>query len=274
MESSQLLRWLAEDPTAPVDLAEVALAIAKDEYPNLDVSSQLVRIDNLADVLAPRVSSGSLMERLGELCDFLFEEIGFQGNSSDYYDPRNSYLNQVLDRKLGIPITLSLLAMLVGQRAGMDIVGIGLPGHFIAMARQEEQTILFDPFHGGQVLTVEACAELASAITGTPLRVEQLPLAPVSPAALVQRLLRNLRNIYENQSDWPRTARTLDRLRLLSPNDVALHRDLGAAYLGASQPGKAIPWLQSYLRAEPTATDAPQVQLLLQRARTEIARWN
>src|SRR2546426_798558 len=120
------LQTLADDPTAPLDIAEVALLLATDEYPHLDYDLYTRRIDDLASAVSS-LSADDLESRTAEFASVLFEKEGFAGNSGDYYDPRNSYLNHVIDRRLGIPISLSVLAMAVGQRAGLQVEGIGLP---------------------------------------------------------------------------------------------------------------------------------------------------
>src|SRR5438128_2597262 len=159
-----LLQQLAQDPAADVDLAEVALLLAADEYPDLDVASYLARLDDLAARLRPQLVD-ELAVNIAALSHFLFEDEGFAGNAVDYYDPRNSYFNDVLDRKLGIPITLSMLAMAIGRRVGIDIVGVGLPGHFIAKAIHGSVEVLFDPFHGGQILAPSECETLIESVT-------------------------------------------------------------------------------------------------------------
>ena len=149
MKLSSVLAALAADPHAPTDLARVALLIARDAYSDMSPRAYLRRIDRLADQLRPRLT-GSLAARTAELSAFLFEECGFAGNTEHYYDPRNSYLNKVLDRQVGLPIALSVLAVAVGTRAGLKVVGVGLPGHFIAKAVAGGEEVLFDPFNGGQ----------------------------------------------------------------------------------------------------------------------------
>src|SRR4051812_8800187 len=165
MKLSDILATLADDPTHPVDLARVALLIARDAYSQMSPRAYLRRLDRLAEQVRPRLT-GSLAARAANLSSFLFEECGFAGNADRYYDPRNSYLNKVIDRQVGLPITLSLVAMAVGQRAGLRVVGVGLPGHFVAKAVGDGEEVLFDPFHGGQFLDPDACEELVGAITG------------------------------------------------------------------------------------------------------------
>src|SRR2546430_14052765 len=133
-----------------IDLAAAALAVARIEYPDLAPERSLAKLDDLA--ARSRVPKrGDGRRAVARLRDFLFEEQGFRGNADDYYDPRNSCLNDVLDRQLGIPITLAVLTMEVGRRVGLDIAGVGLPGHFIVSAAVGGRSVLLDPFHGGAV---------------------------------------------------------------------------------------------------------------------------
>ena len=140
-----------------IPLARAALLIAAAEQPALDVDRQLARLDDLAEAAAPRGDGHDELRRLHRLREFLFEERGFAGDRSDYFDPRNSYLNHVLDRRLGIPITLSLVLIEVGRRLGLEMEGVGLPGHFITGIRIGGDHVLLDPFNRGALLTVETC---------------------------------------------------------------------------------------------------------------------
>src|SRR5262249_52059023 len=204
----------------------------------------------------------------------LFHEMGFRGNVQDYYDPRNSYLNEVLDRRTGLPITLAVLAMAVGQRAGLAIAGVGLPGHFVALAQSDGQGILFDPFHGGRQLPPTDCETLVRQTTGqsfqaTPEQLRALPLR-----MLIIRLLTNLKALYLGQNDYLRAARVMERLRQLSPEDLLQRRDLGISLLQAGQPSRAIAHLAAYLTAEPSRPDADKVRRLLNEAYKAVSPWN
>jgi regulator of sirC expression with transglutaminase-like and TPR domain len=269
----QLLRELADDPNAPLDVAEVALYLAADEYPDLFIPDYLQQLDDLADG-ADSYAGGAWEERVAGLCYYLFDEEGFVGNTADYYDPCNSYMNDVLDRRLGLPITLSVLAMSVGARLGLDIVGIGLPGHFIAKAEHGSEALLFDPFHGGQFLTIEACEQLVQAVTGHPFQLTTAALTATPNAMIVMRMLNNLKNIYAQRDDYRRTARILQRQRQLAPNDLTLRRDLGITLVRAEQPGPALDHLHAYLKAASAAPDAADIRTLLAQAKRDIARWN
>src|SRR5712692_3228647 len=152
MNLESALSQLARDPVAPLDLAELALQLARDEYPELDVEAYLSQLAGMAHE-ARQYLRGSLDVRVSGLCRYLFHDLGFRGNTQSYYEPRNSYLNEVLDRRTGLPILLATVAMAVGERAGLHVVGVGLPGHFVAKAIENGREVLFDPFHGGRPLS-------------------------------------------------------------------------------------------------------------------------
>jgi regulator of sirC expression with transglutaminase-like and TPR domain len=274
MDLDVTLAALAADPNEPVDLAELALHLARDEYPDLDVPTYLARLDALADELRPRLT-GSLSARTAELSQLLFEEHGFAGNEGDYYNARNSYLNDVLDRRLGLPITLSVLAVAVGTRAGLDVVGVGLPGHFVAKSSDASgHDILFDPFHGGQFLDADGCEQLVSAVTGRPFTLTAEATVPTPPGLIAARMLNNLKGVYLRGADFGRAARVMERLVQLDPDDPVQRRDLGVSLVHADRPGRAIGHLRLYLDRVPGADDAEAVRGFLDRATAEVARWN
>jgi regulator of sirC expression with transglutaminase-like and TPR domain len=267
------LTLLSQNPNASLDLGELALLLARDEYPALDVEAYLSELDGMAHEARPHLR-GPLLQRVKALCRYLFHDLGFRGNRKNYYDARNSYLNDVLDRRIGIPIALSAVAMAVGQRAGLEVVGVGLPGHFIAKASQDGEEVLFDPFHGGRRLTPEKCQRLVEEATGKPFEVNENALRPVPLATMVFRMLNNLKAVYLRDSDYLRAVRIIERLRQLAPNDPLQCRDLGATLLQAGHAGRAIDHLQAYLHAQPKAVDAVVVEKLLNQARASVARWN
>jgi regulator of sirC expression with transglutaminase-like and TPR domain len=171
-----------DDETLPLD--EAALLIAAHAYPSLDLASELERLDRLA--------AGCPGDELDVVLEYLFGECGFTGNRLEYYDPRNSFLNDVVERRLGIPITLAVVAMEVGRRVGLPLLGVGMPGHFLV----RYGPVLVDPFTGGRRLTEDDCRAL---LGGAP--VDPTFLAPVGPRAIVARMLANLRQIYVQASD-------------------------------------------------------------------------
>lgn len=275
MTPDTALAVLANDPFAAVDLAELSLRLAVDEYPNLDVPAYLARLDDLAARVRPRLARAATLEgKVAELAHFLFVEEEFDGNSAAYYDPRNSYLNEVMDRKLGIPLSLSVLAARVGTAAGLQVVGVGLPGHFVAKAMDADGQVLFDPFHGGQLLDGPACEELVSAVTGHPFHATEDSLAATPPGMIAQRMLNNLKATYLREPDYVRAARVIRRLVQLLPGDVTQRRDLGVSLVHAEKPGQAIDHLTAYLTAAPNADDYDVVKGFLKEARKQVARWN
>ena len=148
MNLDDALTHLARDPHADYDAAEIALHLARDEYPKLDVAAYLDQLRDLARDAREYMGQDSASRVVG-LCKHLFHQIGYHGNQKEYYDPRNSYLNDVMDRLTGIPISLSVLVIAVGRRAGLPLVGLGLPGHFVVKCEGTEPPVILDPFHGG-----------------------------------------------------------------------------------------------------------------------------
>jgi regulator of sirC expression with transglutaminase-like and TPR domain len=273
MNLETALIHLAKDPTAPYDVAELALGLARDEYPDLAVDAYLSELDAMAHG-AKRYLRGSFDARVTGLCRYLFHDLGFHGNARHYYDPRNSYFNEVLDRYTGIPLTLSVVAMAVGRRAGLDVVGVGLPGHFVVKAVDGDEEILFDPFHGGRRLTPELCERLVERVTGEPFTASPENLSPLPLARLLQRMLNNLKGIYLKGEDFPRAVRVVERLRQLNPDDALQQRDLGVCLLRAGRHGRALEHLEAYLAVWAGADDAEVIRELLQQGRDEVARWN
>jgi regulator of sirC expression with transglutaminase-like and TPR domain len=273
MDLDTALTILAHDADAPLDLAEVALSLAVDEYPTIDQEAYLGELAGMAHEVKSYLR-GPLEARVIGLCRYLFHDMGFRGNQESYYDPRNSYFNEVLDRKTGIPITLSTLAMAVGQRAGLCVVGVGLPGHFIAKAVANGDEVLFDPFHGGRLLTREQCDGLVQRVTQVPFEVLPEDFRALPLGHILRRMLGNLKGVYLRQDDFPRAIRVIKRIIQLVPDDPVQQKDLGLTLLKAGQPGGAIDCFKAYLAAAPDASDGDDVRQLIHRAEGQIARWN
>jgi regulator of sirC expression with transglutaminase-like and TPR domain len=273
MDLDTTLARLAADPSAPLDPAELGLALARDEYPELDSEAYLSEIGGMARE-ARHYLRGDLESRVRGLCRYLFHDQGFRGNLKDYYDARNSYLNDVLDRRTGIPITLTVVAMAVGCRAGLAVVGVGLPGHFVAKAVEGNREVLFDPFHGGRLLELPDCERLVEQVAGTPFEANTHTLRAVPPRLIVERMLSNLKGIYLAGEDFERSLRVIARLCQLNPGDWLQRRDLGATFLRAGRPGPAIDHLEAYLAAQPSGKDAATVRDLLTKAQSAVAQWN
>jgi regulator of sirC expression with transglutaminase-like and TPR domain len=261
-------------PDGEIRLARAALLIAAAEQPDLDVDGYVARLAALADAARPARRAADPLERLHRLREFLFEELGFAGDRSDYFDPRNSQLNHVLDRRLGIPITLSLVFIEVGRQLGLEMEGVGLPGHFITGARIAGEQVLLDPFNRGALLTVETCGEVVRRALGRPVRLTPQHFAPVSNRQFLARMLANLKGIYWRQEAWDKVVRVIDRTLALNPAAAGERRDRGAAWSNMGRLERGVADWERYLTEFPNAEDHEQVRGQLRRVRQKLAQLN
>ncbi len=264
---------LARLPDEQIDLGVGAMLIAAEEYPGLDVEAELRELDALAQEVAPRLRGVDDPEdRLMILVRFLHDEQGFKGNLEAYYDPRNSFLNDVLSRHLGIPISLAVVYMEIGRRTGVPLFGAAFPGHF--MVRLEGASPrFFDPFAPEALLTTEDCAELWTTVREGDAPFDPEVLEPASPRAVLVRMLRNLKLIYLQQGDFSRAVLCMDRLLLLEPGALVERRDRGVAYLKLEAYLLAAEDFEAYL-AGAQGEDTPAIRAALEHAREQIARLN
>lgn len=239
----------------------LALAYARDAYPDLDEEPVLRTLTSMGDVLRPRlVRAASDEARAQVLLEHVYDELGFHGDESNYHDPRNSYLPQVLTRRRGIPITLTCVLIAVGRRADLEVEGIGFPGHFLARVG----SALIDPFDG-TVLDQRALSRLARRTLGTEdLKAEYLAAADTK--SMLVRMLLNLKHAYERRSDHAQALVVADRLVDLTASIVHRRdRGLHALALGAHQSAAAD--LEAYLAELPNPPDGAEVRRALARAR-------
>ena len=259
----------------PVDLARIALEIAGDAYPGLEIEAYLVRIAELAERVRPRCPRGAgVRDILGQINWVLYVEEELRGNHEEYYDPRNSYLNEVLDRRLGIPISLSVIYWAVAEPLGLSVAGVNLPSHFMLRVEDGDRTWFVDPFHSGAVMSREMCRRRLSEILQQPVDLDDAMAAPCSAATVVTRMLRNLKAIYLRGEDLPSVLPVQRRLAALNPLDGDEVRDLGVICLKAERPGEAVDPLQAYLTASPSDARAAEIATLLDAARRRLAEWN
>lgn len=277
--SRNRFREIVRDRAFP--LAEAALLVACEEYPGLDVDGYLSRIDEMAAAARQRLGpAGSLLGCVRELNRYLFEQERFHGNSHDYYDPRNSFLNEVLDRRIGIPVTLSALYMEVGRRCGLDVEGVGLPGHFIVRVRRagevdldgEDLEQLVDPFHGGTLLSVAQCQARMDRIFNGRMRLEPSMLAGCDGRGVLGRMLRNLKVIYVKAQDFPRALRVLDLLVDLEPEAPEERRDRGLLYAAMDCYALAASDLEASLALWPPGAEAERLRARAAELRLKEAR--
>ena len=264
---------LVQGPEANLDLGLAALAVARIEHPDLVPGDYLRRLDELGARSGARgiEDHRRALERLRR---FLFDEEGFRGNVDAYYDPRNSCLNDVLDRKLGIPITLSILVMEVARRVGLAVDGIGLPGHFIVAAHVEGDRVLLDPFNGGGALTEEGCVEVASRAVGRKVRLTPTHFTPSTKRQVLIRMLRNLKTVYGKHGEWEKLLRAIDRLLVLDEESPEHVRDRGTALVKLGHLHHGAGEWERYLQSYPHAQDAEGLREQLRGVRQRLAVLN
>ena len=265
----RLLDALRDDRSeVPLDVA--ALEIASIEFPGLDLDAAAFRLDNLAEQvnaqLTPNASGLDFVKACNEL---LFDVLQFRGNEEDYYDPRNSCLNSVLMRRLGIPISLSLVYMEVARRLSRPVYGIGLPGHFIVAYEDAEVRYWIDPFNGGRILSFADCCALAKQTAGVDVRANPAVLARVSKGQILVRILSNLKAIYLRGEAFDKARQVLDLLIEAMPDYAEEYRHRGIVHLRQLNYRAAKADLETYLRLEPNSPERENVQnqLIL------IERW-
>lgn len=262
----QLFYQEINQPDELIDLAKAALYIAQEEEADIHPEVYLNALDAMASEVQKKLPEQQYPLRIIQTINrYLYDDLGFTGNSTDYYDPRNSFLNQVIDRRTGIPITLALVYLEVARRINFPMVGIGMPGHFLIRPNFEEAAIYVDAFNSGEVLFSEDCQARLSEIYGQP--VEMLPdfFTPVSSKQFLGRMLANLKAIYLNQGDGMKTLAAIERILLLFPDALAERRDRGILYYQLGRWTESRLDLEAYLRSIPRAEDAPIIRKLLER---------
>ena len=196
-----------------IDLEMGAFLIAKSEYPTLKVANYIQVIQNLADEVRGRLkATESPIQRIQDFNQFLFEEKGFRGNRTDYYDPENSFLNRVIDRRTGIPISLSVLYLLLGKRLDLPVKGVGMPGHFLVKVDSPPPFLFIDCFNGGILLQESDCKKF---LTDSGFSLDPWYLEPSSNQFILERMLRNLLGIYQQRQELLRVKRVMALMAIL-----------------------------------------------------------
>lgn len=259
-DALEWFRQAARLPEEGTDLVEGALLIAQAEYPDLDRSAYRGRLEEMgreAREVCANPPWSTTSERLEKLSRVFSERWGFHGNRDDYYDPRNSFLNDVLDRRTGIPITLSLVYIEIGRRAGVELVGIGMPGHFLAGCAGQSD-LFVDAFSEGAILTRDDCAarlrELQPELVWRPEF-----LKPVGPRQILTRMLNNLLEIYLRTQGYLKALRSLEMILCLQPGEPEWLRRRALVHYQLRNYSRAIADLQSYLEHVSEAPDRDEV---------------
>lgn len=252
-------------PTDQVSLARAALFMAQEDYPHLVVDDYLAMLDRMADTLRQRLPADPYpLKIICAINDYLFAELNFRGNSIDYYDPRNSFLNEVLDRRVGIPITLSLVYLELAQRIGFPMAGVSLPGHFLIRPTVDGMNMFVDPFHQGEVMFEHDCRDRIKQMFGESAQLEPQQLVAVAPGTFLVRMLTNLKLIYLQNRDVPKALNAINRILLICPQAVGEWRDRGLIHYQQGLLDQALLDLERYLYQHPDAVDAFEIRRVIE----------
>jgi regulator of sirC expression with transglutaminase-like and TPR domain len=253
-----------------VDLACAALLIAAEEYPQVMPEPYLLRLDELAERARDRLWAATApIMMLQEVNRVMFEEEGFRGNHSEYYDPRNSFLNDVIDRRLGIPITLSIIYLELGWRLNLPLHGVNFPGHFLVRYAGEAVQLLVDPFQNGMIRFEDEAQDLLDHVYGGSVRMQPDFLRIADRRDILIRLLTNLKGNYLNRRDDGRALSAIERILVVRPESADDERDRGIVLTRLGRDRDAAAALNRYLELVPDAPDSVRVRLLLDQLGTD-----
>jgi regulator of sirC expression with transglutaminase-like and TPR domain len=253
-----------QQPDEQIDLAKAALYIAQEEYPKLDADEYLNALDTMAMEVEERLPAQAYPLRIIQTINkYLYDDLGFTGNTTNYYDPRNSFLNDVIERKTGIPITLSLVYLEVARRIDFPMAGVGMPGHFLIRPAIADMEIFVDAFNRGEVMFPQDCQEKLTQIYGQPVTLQPQYFDVVNGRLFLARMLTNLKLIYIKQQELEKALAAVERILLLFPGVAMELRDRGLLYYQTGQFTLAADDLQTYLAKVPNAQDASVIRQLL-----------
>ncbi|GMV06811.1 MAG: hypothetical protein AMXMBFR53_30860 [Gemmatimonadota bacterium] len=246
-------------------MARAALLVAQEEYPQIPVELYLARLDQMAEEVKDRLSDETApMVVLDELTEMLFRRRHFRGNREAYYDPRNSFLNDVLDRGVGIPLTLGMVLLEVGWRLNLPLEGVNFPSHFLVRYRGDALNLLLDPFDAGKVRFEDQAQELLDQVYGGMVKVQDSFLRTATRGDMLVRLLANLKSVYVNVGDNPRALAVVERLLVLQPTSRGDLRARGLLLARLGRKAEAAEQLQAYLDLAPAAGDAERIRSLVE----------
>lgn len=259
-----------------IDLARAALTIARTEYPGLDPSPYIAQLEDLASRVRRRIMTYSnTQEILRAINGVLYEEEQLKGNTDEYFDPRNSFLNQVLERRLGIPITLALIYAEVSRRVELPLHGVGMPGHFLLKHYDTDgrQTII-DPFSRGVQLTPQDCQRRLDQIYAGQMSMQPEFLAAVSKRQWLTRLLNNLKTIYLSGRNFRKALPIVDLILAIYPRSPEDVKQRAALRYNLGQLGRALQDFENYLKMSPEASDGDEIRHVIMAIRRTMASWN
>ena len=261
-------REAVDCPEDQIDLGCAALSIATQEYPDLKINDCLSQLDSLGRAVEVKIGDEKNPYRIiAALNTVLFKELGLHGNRSEYYDPKNSFLNDVMTRKKGIPISLSLIYMEVARRVGLSLAGVGFPGHFLVKYDDGDVEILIDVFNGGEIRAREDLDRMLQQLYRGQVSYQPGFVAALGKRDILRRMLHNLKWIYLERGEPLKTLAVLDQLVILDPGSASEIRDRGLLYITLECYAQALEDLESYLRLTPGAEDAAMIKAQIESVR-------
>jgi regulator of sirC expression with transglutaminase-like and TPR domain len=256
MDSKEYFEKLMKKPEEEIRLAEAALYIASDEYPEIDIPAYLTQLNEWSHALKKEISRKPKRSRLDLLNGLLFDKMHFSGNIDNYYDPKNSFLNEVIDSRKGIPISLSVIYLELAWNLGLEATGIGFPGHFLVRINDRGEMVYVDAFYRGRIMTVNDCVEFWNDISEGELEFQDSFLSSMNKHEILIRMLRNLKGIYLEQKNYRKLISVMDKLVILNPHLPEEIRDRGIIYYQMQAYRLALTDFEGYLSAAPESEDA------------------
>ena len=254
-----------------INLAQASLYCAQAEYPELEVAKYLERLDLMAQDIAVKLPSQHYpLQIIKTINDHLYNNLEFRGNNQDYYDPKNSFLNDVIDRRRGIPLTLSIIYLEIAKRLDFPMLGIGMPGHFIIRPDFDDVGIFVDAFNQGEILFKEDCQAKLEQLYQQPVKLEPQFLAPVNNKQILARLLTNLKQIYLHRRQYNKVLAIISGLLTLLPNNPNELRDRGLLYYELKLWQEASQDLQAYLKIAAYGDEYQMIQMILNKIEDSI----
>lgn len=260
-----------QKPDEDIDLARASLYIAQEEYPEIDPEVYIQSLDGMAQELSKRLPANKYpLIIIQNINEYLYDDLGFNGNNSDYYDTQNSFLNKVIERRLGIPISMSLIYLEIARRINFPMVGVGMPGHFLIRPEIEEMEIFVDTFNNGEVIFTQDCQDRLNQIYQKNIVFKPEYLAAVTKKQFLARILDNLKIIYVHQQEIEKALGAVERKLLLFPDAHIELRDRGLLLFQLGYFPQAIRDLETYLKIEPNSEDVSTIRSLLSQLRKNI----
>lgn len=262
-------------PDSELELATGALLIAKSDYPELDVADYQQQLDAMADAIRQNLQGTALPEHhIAEMNRYLFEEQKFQGNNKDYYALSNNFLNVVLDRKMGLPITLSVLYIEVGKRAGLPLVGVNFPGHFLVKYKSEHLDVFIDAFDNGKFMSENALEAKLQETFGQPINLQPSMLTEATHREILARILRNLMHAYTRLERHDAALQAAQRITWFLPNSAGALRQFGYMLYRNNAYSDAISVFQRCLEIEENPVEVAAIERNIRVLRQLLARLN